>query len=260
MQKIAISAGDHDLRSWHYPADRDVLAVVCHGFKGFASWGFFPHLCEELQVRGIPSLRFDFSHNGTGEDPEVFDRLDLFARQRFGREIDEIGAVTDWARGSGYRDVVVIGHSRGGGSALLSAAEKPVAGVVTLAGIDSVHRFDDATIDAWRRDGVIRILNGRTNQEMPMHLEILEEVEADPDRFDILTRASRLDAPCWHWHGTADPTVEPDAAHRLGKATGGPVMLLEGTDHVFDVGHPFVGPSPALTEVVKGIAALPCWA
>ena len=35
--------------------------VVCHGFKGFKDWGFFPHLAHRLANAGLTTVTFNFS-------------------------------------------------------------------------------------------------------------------------------------------------------------------------------------------------------
>ncbi|HSK78002.1 MAG TPA: alpha/beta hydrolase, partial [Thermoanaerobaculia bacterium] len=48
------------------PGERPTV-VVCHGFKGFMEWGFFPHLATLLAERGMTVIRFNLS--GTGMRP-----------------------------------------------------------------------------------------------------------------------------------------------------------------------------------------------
>ena len=35
--------------------------IVCHGFKGFARWAFFPYLSRALAGSGLTTIAFDFS-------------------------------------------------------------------------------------------------------------------------------------------------------------------------------------------------------
>ena len=49
---------------------------------------------------------------------------------------------------------VLVGHSRGGGLALIHAAESGTCrGVVTWAAVATFDRFDEPTKELWRRDG-----------------------------------------------------------------------------------------------------------
>ena len=45
------------------PGERPAV-VICHGFKGFMEWGFFPHLATLLAERGYVAIRFNLSSTG----------------------------------------------------------------------------------------------------------------------------------------------------------------------------------------------------
>ena len=112
-------------------------------------------------------------------------------------------------------------------------------GVVVWASIDDVDRFDDATKEHWRAEGVLHVPNARTGQLHPMSLAALEEVERDPQRFDILSSVERLQVPLLIVHGTDDAAVEPEAAERIaGRAPEGELLLIEGTGHAMGASHP----------------------
>ena len=108
------------------------VTVVCHGFKGFKDWGMFPPLCERLAASGRALVTFDYSHNGVGETPGEFSRLDLFEAQTVSRHVDDLGLVFDHldagtlpAAGplQKHKHYNVLGHSLGGAVAILRAAD-----------------------------------------------------------------------------------------------------------------------------------------
>ncbi len=70
--------------------------IVCHGFKGFKAWGFFPHLAERLARAGYEAVTFDFSRNGIGDNPTEFSRLDLFAGNTYSHELADLQTVVRW--------------------------------------------------------------------------------------------------------------------------------------------------------------------
>ncbi|MDX1495303.1 MAG: alpha/beta fold hydrolase, partial [Longimicrobiales bacterium] len=123
--------------------------VVIHGFKGFKDWGFFPYVCRELAEAGHAVVSFNFSHNGIGDDPLEFTELERFARNTLSRELDEVGRVLEAVRGGelpGIEDpgpVGLLGHSRGGGQAVLAAAEHDVKALVTWAAVADFDRWSD---------------------------------------------------------------------------------------------------------------------
>ena len=53
------------------PAKAKGTVVICHGFKGFAHFSFFPYLAKQLAEAGFRALTFDFSGSGVGEDRET---------------------------------------------------------------------------------------------------------------------------------------------------------------------------------------------
>ena len=59
--------------------------VVCHGFKGFKDWGFFPYLADCLAAgTGAMVISFNFSGSGIGPDLESFTEHSrhVYPRQR----------------------------------------------------------------------------------------------------------------------------------------------------------------------------------
>ena len=78
--------------------------VICHGFKGFAHFSFFPYLAEKLAEAGFRAITFDFSGSGVGEDRETFTNRDAFTHNTYLQELDDLEAVIaeakvrDWIR------------------------------------------------------------------------------------------------------------------------------------------------------------------
>ncbi|NJL27884.1 MAG: hypothetical protein HC897_08290, partial [Thermoanaerobaculia bacterium] len=53
--------------------------VICHGFKGFFEWGFFPPLATLLAERGFTVVRFNYSGSGMKPGASASATLPLFA-------------------------------------------------------------------------------------------------------------------------------------------------------------------------------------
>jgi pimeloyl-ACP methyl ester carboxylesterase len=245
-------SGGCPLRIRHYPGKGSELLIIVHGFKGFADWGFFPYMAEKFSSFLPQVLLFDFSHNGVFETPGEFTRLDLFEKNTYGREIFDLSTVIDWGRKKfSPTKIFLLGHSRGGGISILTAEKMKVQGVITLASVDRVLRFDAATLKIWKETGRLIMKNSRTGQEMPMALDILKEVEENPDQFDILKHAARLKIPCLHFHAKDDMAVDASALENLVAQTGGEKVLFSSGGHTFGVRHPFEGTTEELDQILK---------
>jgi len=231
--------------------------VVAHGFKGFKDWGFFPHLCTQLALEGHAVLSFNFSHNGIGPDPEVFTELEAFSRNTFTREVDELNHVLA-AVASGKltprrpRRLGLLGHSRGGADALLSASESGVVdALVTWGAVDHLDRWTEETIREWRRDGVTHVLNQRTGQHLPLSVGLLDDYLENRERLDLRRAAASLEVPWLIVHGKDDLTVPVEEGERLARTSGrARLFLVESAGHTFEAVHPFQGTTPALAEAV----------
>ncbi|MCI0473835.1 MAG: alpha/beta hydrolase, partial [Ignavibacteria bacterium] len=192
MQNIKIKnkSGDIINMDLRYPADsknKKPLLVFCHGFKGFKDWGCFPYMMNRFSKSGFFAVSFNFSFNGTDnekDNPVDFERLDLFAKNTFSKELDDLECVLDFLEESkdkynyDFAGLTLAGHSRGGGIAVLKAAEdKRIKNLVTLASVAEFGRYGDETMRMWREKGFIEVLNTRTKQKMRMNITLLEDIE-----------------------------------------------------------------------------------
>ena len=246
-----------DLRVGPGPRRRSAV-ILCHGFKGFREWGSFPHLARALAAAGHAVVSMDFSHNGVGEDGVDFSALPLFAEQTHTRNVAEIRMMVEaLAAGElvvGIRHIGLWGHSRGGGEAVLAAAQEPrVAALVTWAAIASGHRWSDEQMDRWRRGETVEVANARTGQQMPIGPAYWRDVEANTEQLDIRAAASRVTAPWLIVHGEADEAVPLAEGSDLFEMAGEGAELLtvEGGDHTFGARHPYAGATPELRTAAE---------
>ena len=238
--------------------------LVLHGFKGFMNWGFFPEIAHRIAARGMVAVRFNMSGSGIGDDLETFTELEAFARNTYTRELEDLQRVRGWIASGAVRGIdtmrcALVGHSRGGGVALLHAAEHDaVRSIVTWAAISDVDRFDELTKAGWRRQGVITIHNARTKQDMDIALGALDDIEWNRARFDILAACRRIHVPVLLIHGSADETVPVHEAERLFAALDPPTarkLVITGAGHTFGVTHPPRGYTDAFERVAEATLA-----
>jgi pimeloyl-ACP methyl ester carboxylesterase len=187
---------------------------------------------------------------------------DRFGRDTFSAELHDLRVVVDaLARGelglAPPSSIGVVGHSRGGGVAVLHAADDPrVRALVTWAAISSVERWSPHAAAEWRRTGTMEVVNARTGQRLPLATDILDDVERNAGgALDILAAAARLAVPWLIVHGSEDEAVSPLEAEALRAASPLPttrLLAIEGAGHTFGAGHPWnpqVHDTPALRRV-----------
>ncbi len=227
--------------------------VMClHGFKGFMDWGFFPLLSHGLNESGIASVLFNTSGSGVGDDLVDFSDLGAFEKDTYSRQLEDVERVREaiLAGDLGPLDPnrgVLLGHSRGGGVAVLHAADFGYKGLITWASIDDVVRFDEATTQGWRERGYLDIPNTRTGQTMRLGMDAVRDVDENLDRLNILEAAKRVKTPTLLIHGAMDESVSMECSERLAKAIPvSEIQIIEGTGHTFGAAHPLVEVTPAL--------------
>ena len=231
--------------------------IVLHGYKGFKDWGFFPPFAERIARAGLTAVTFSMSGSGVDADgaPAFPDR---FARNTYDAELRDtasvVGALLRGELGTAPPSTLgMVGHSRGGGVALLHAVEdEQVHALVTWAAISRIDRWDEATRARWRRDGSLEVVNARTGQRIDVGTALLDEAESGESRFDIEAAARRLDVPWLIVHGAMDESVPVAEGERLARAAGLELVTwlpVEGAGHTFGSAHPWNPPVPA-TETV----------
>jgi uncharacterized protein len=242
------------------------IVIVCHGFKGFKDFAFFPYTSRKLCEQGFAVVTMNFSGNGIGDDPLNFTVLDRFAQNTISQELDDLDAVLEGIA-SGVllgtqgdaRRVGVVGHSRGGCTAIVKAALDPrLKCLVTWASPAALGRYSDEQLRRWKEDGRYNFVNARTKQDMFVNYSYLEDIQANRERYSLDLAVSQLSIPYLTVHGTADESVPVEAAHRLqsyAKAGRAELALVDGGTHTFGTKHPFEGSTPALDQAVDRTAA-----
>jgi uncharacterized protein len=229
---------------------RDVPAIIiCHGFKGFKDWGFFPYLSEVLADAGYATICFNFSRNGVGSDPYNFTDLDKFAENNYSHELNDIDVVfqsiknKDLGRGIiNTESIGLLGHSRGGGVAVLYCSRNPeISTLVTWSSICTVDRYSKEDLSLWKNQGYVEIENKRTKQIMRMNRILIDDIEENKKNLDILAAASQIDVPSLIIHGELDeavPVAEGQTLFDNLAAQEKQIEIIEQGSHTFNITHP----------------------
>lgn len=261
------AAVDRTVRGNVHPARNaapEASVVVLHGFKAFKEWGMFPYVAEKL-AETFDVVRINLSRCGVGPSLTEFDELEKFGRQTIGGDLEDVAAVVDRIRDgrlplpAGVRQplpsrVVLLGHSRGGGEAIVHALDCPdtVAGVVSWNGTVSFgEMFGEAALRSMREEGEAFVENARTKQLMPLTREIAEELDANANRYDIVGRIGTLRVPLVLVQGDMDHDRLLRGSERLTAANPAIRRIrVPGGYHTFGAVHPFAGTTAPLEAAI----------
>jgi len=243
----------YDIRYINDGTPKPVILFI-HGFKGFKDWGYFNLMADLFAQAGFLFVKFNLSHNGTTpEHPTEFVDLEAFGHNNFSTEMNDIGVMLDFIYAPDFplldleydkQRLFLLGHSRGGGLALMKAWEDTrVKAVVTLAAVtDWEARWPQPLLEDWKNKGVQMIPNSRTGQEMPLYYQIVEDYYQHQSRFNLPQAIRELVIPILALHGSKDETVPVQMAHNLGQWNGeAKVKIVPGANHTFGGKHPFQG-------------------
>ncbi|HLW14391.1 MAG TPA: alpha/beta fold hydrolase [Flavobacteriaceae bacterium] len=236
------------------------VVLFCHGYKGFKDWGAWHLVAEEFAKAGFFFLKFNFSHNGgTAEQPIDFPDLEAFSENTYTKELEDVVRVLkeleNYSQEANPTQVNIIGHSRGGGLALLaSELHNNILKAATWAGVsDFAPRFYEGTeaFAQWEKTGMAYVENARTHQQLPHKFSFYEDFNANREAYSIKRAVSNTEKPLLIVHGTADTTVELFEAENLKKwAPQAKLHIIEGADHVFQSKHPWE--AQTLSKEMKG--------
>jgi pimeloyl-ACP methyl ester carboxylesterase len=238
--------------------------IVLHGFKGFKDWGMFPPFSERLARAGFTAVTPNLSGSGV-DDTGQFVFSDRFAHNTFSAELEDLARVLD-ALANGDLGVVppsrigLVGHSRGGGIAVLQTARDPrIRALATWAAISSVERWSPAEQAEWRERGSKDIVNARTGERLPLYPDILDDIAHNAGgTLDILRAARGVAVPWVIAHGSEDEAVSLLEGKALSAASARVTtkfLEIEGGGHTFGAVHPWKGSTPQFDRVADATLA-----
>ncbi len=228
------------------------LVVFNHGFKGYKDWGPFHLIAQEFARNGFVFIKMNFSFNGTTlEQPAQFADLDAFGNNNFAKELDDTKVLLDALfknqlpiepSNLDLNKLYLIGHSRGGASIILKANEDArVKKIVTWAGVNNLEIWHTPEeLEMWKKLGTIYIQNSRTNQQMPLHYQIVENYQKNKDRLEVPKAIRNLKIPMLAIHGTEDETVSVEGIKQF-KVWNETIQtkIIDGANHTFGATEPW---------------------
>jgi pimeloyl-ACP methyl ester carboxylesterase len=232
------------------------VVVLAHGFKGFKDWGFFPLLADRLARAGFAAVSYNASGSGV-DDSGTVAYPDRFGHNTFSAELADLESVLDAVDAAGLglpvpTSIGLLGHSRGGGMAILAAARRPeVKALVTWAAIASTLRWSREMQAHWKAQGHLEVRNQRTGQVLPLYPDILDDLARHAEALDITAAARGLTIPWLIAHGAVDETVKVTEAEVLARAAPtAETLFIPQTGHTFGASHPLADRPPALAALL----------
>lgn len=246
------------------------VVIYAHGFNGFKDWGNFDIIAKQFAKEGFVLLKFNFSHNGTSPDnPEVFTDMLAFGNNNYSIQLQDLELITNWVSDpmNDYhaainpQQIYLIGHSMGGGMAILHAARDcRIKKLITWAAISECKTpwgsWPPDKMEEWKDTGVQYYTNGRTKQELPMYYQLYEDYVQNAEKLDIKKAIEKLIIPVLICHGTKDTAVDVQQAYDLKSWLPAAGLFTLETDHVFGRSHPWTAmelPAPMQAVVDKSI-------
>lgn len=235
--------------SWKSSKQKNPIIIFCHGFKGFKNWGHFDLIANKFAENNFTFIKFNFSYNGTTlELPIDFADLDAFGNNNFSTELNDLGLVIDYIEQNAEKyngdinSIFLIGHSRGGGIAILKSYEdNRIKKLVTWASIKDVADFIlSQNIEQWEQTNVVYTFNTRTQQNMPLYYQLYEDYILNKTRLNIPKTVVNINIPWLIAHGTNDGAVPFSFAEQLHTLNNkSELFLIENADHTFGGKHPW---------------------
>ncbi|MGB6269203.1 MAG: alpha/beta hydrolase [Olleya sp.] len=228
------------------------LVIFCHGYKGFKDWGAWDLVSEAFEKADVFFIKFNFSHNGGVVDQPIdFPDLEAFAENNYSKELEDLEDIISYLCSTknsflneiDTKNIILIGHSRGGGIATIKASEdKRITKLITWASVCEFGKRTSTTGDLaqWKKDGVKYVLNGRTKQQMPHNYQFYLDYKANEDRLNIEKACKNIEIPHLIIHAESDPSVKFEEAISLHSwNTKSELFAIKNSNHVFDAKHPW---------------------
>jgi len=172
-------------------------------------------------------------------DEERITEFEKFERNTVSQELDDLEVLLDAvkdgrfdSRGADPSKIILMGHSRGGGIAIISAASAEVCNaLVTLSSIATFDRWTAHQKEAWRKNGYLPLSKDTAVSPLRLGIGVLNDLTENHGRLDIRAAASRVKVPWLIVHGKTDVTVPPREAEELYNAAEKKTTQFAAVDH-----------------------------
>lgn len=249
------------------------VIIYVHGFNGFKDWGNLDLVATEFAMNNYVFVKMNLSHNGTSIlHPEEFVDLESYCLNNYTKEINDVKFVIDYLYGDEFilkneidlNKIIILGHSRGGGISILTAAsDNRVKAVLTWASVSECKTpwgsWSDERIQKWKENGFEFIENKRTKQSLPLHFQLYEDFLNHQEEYNIENAIKTLNIPIQMAHGTQDEAVPFVVFLKFQKWKPQAKFIQVESNHTFGRVHPNLHneiPEPCRYVIQKNIQFL----
>ena len=269
-QKLSFTHSNEQIDGIYINAGKNTpLVIIANGHNGFYNYGMFPYIQQSFLHAGISSYSFNYSHGGVLGDSDYFSDLEKYEQNCIRLEKEDIlCAVQNFEAGqySKHNKIFLFTHSLGGAPTIFATKEIELstfnlAGIILVSTVKTLDFWGKTMIDKWKVTGVYLKKNNRTNQELPLGKEFLDEVINCEDEWSIEKAIKQLHTPIFILHGEMDEAVPMESSLSLyewskNNNPKNKLEIIKDATHTFNTKHPFAGPSVMLNNM---IAASICW-
>ncbi len=235
--------------------DGGPAVVIVHGFKGFKDWGMFPVFADRLARAGYSAVSYNASGSGVDDTGECVWPERFFA-DTFSNSLADLESVCDGLHDGRLMQtppssVGLVGHSRGGGLAILAAHRRTdITALVTWSSISTLDRWSESIRREWFARGYMEVTNSRTGQVLRCSVDVLHDLDLHREEYDLEARVEELQVPWLIVHGEADETVPVIEGRRLAMAaSSAETYFVPEAGHTYGASHPLMGRPDAMIAV-----------
>ena len=214
----------------------------------FKDWGFFPYVAERLAIADLAAVSFNFSLNGVEGNGNRITLFANFESNTISRELDDLHTVVDAVVSTAIggdsvdpRRIGLLGHSRGGGLAILhAAADRRIGALATWSSIATLHRWTQHQKSLWRQCGFLPLAKDTNASPLRLGIALLEDIEQHSSEYDIVSAGQRLKIPWLIVHGKTDVAVPVSEAQRLYEIADHAktkLLLIDHTGHLYNAAN-----------------------
>lgn len=222
----------------------DKLVIFIHGYMGYKDWGCWNLVQNFFTIQHFGFLKYNVSHNGgTVENPIDFDNLETFRHNSYAKECADLEAILNIVETlfENQPSIYLVGHSRGGGIALLQSNHPNIEKIASWAGICTIkNRFPKGKkLADWKEKGVYFHENSRTKQQMPHDFSQYESFLANEQNLDIEASCKNSRIPTIVIHGDNDTSVNLSEGEQICNWLQQDLIVIPKANHTFGASQPW---------------------